>query len=352
MTFSLFDHPHFSMLLGRDDLCSMFAPDAEILAMLRFEANLALAEADAGVIPEAAAVAIADVAGAFQADVDQLSAGVARDGLVVPALVTALRQTLDEAHRPHLHFGATSQDVIDTGLVLRLKAASALLRDDIGSVIRRLDQLSKEHGNRPLMGRTRMQRALPVRVADRIGIWRRPLMHHLEALDQLESHLLAVQFGGPVGTLETLGEKGPEVRARLAERLALNDPGCCWHTERGRIVDLACWLSKVSGSIGKIGQDVILMAQNEVGEAVIGNGGRSSAMPHKRNPIRAELLVTLARYNAVELGMVHQALIHEGERSGSAWSLEWLALPMMIGATGAALANASAMLGDLEICPR
>ncbi|MGI9505013.1 MAG: 3-carboxy-cis,cis-muconate cycloisomerase, partial [Geminicoccaceae bacterium] len=275
------------------------------------------------------------------------STGVARDGLIVPTLVKELRKSLDEAHRPHLHFGATSQDVIDTGLVLRLKAAGALLRDDIGNVIKRLDQLSLERGRQPLMGRTRMQRALEVRVADRIGIWRRPLEHHLEALDRLESHLLAVQFGGPVGTLETLGDKGSEVRARLAERLALVDPGCCWHTDRSRIADIANWLSKVSGTLGKIGQDVVLMAQNEVGEVEISGGGLSSAMPHKKNPVRAEMLVSLARYNAVQLGGIHQAVVHENERSGSAWTLEWLTLPMMVAATGAALGVVGGLLDDM-----
>ncbi|MEM9624790.1 MAG: 3-carboxy-cis,cis-muconate cycloisomerase [Pseudomonadota bacterium] len=346
--FSLFDHPHFEMLLGREDLKALFAPEAEVQAMLRFEASLALAEADAGVIPEAMADAVVAAIDGFEPDHGALAAGVARDGVLVPSLIAALRQTLDEAHRAHLHFGATSQDAIDTGLMLRLKAACALLRDDIEAVISKLEQHAVVAGGRPLMGRTRMQRALQVRVADRIGIWRGTLVHHLEALDRLEDEVLAVQFGGPVGTLEALGDRGAAVRAGLAKRLGLKDPGGCWHTERGRIVDLATWLSKVSGALGKIGQDVALMAQSEIGEATLSGGGRSSAMAHKRNPVRAEVLVALARYNAVELGALHQALVHEGERSGSAWTLEWLALPTMIATTGAALANASAMIDDLK----
>ena len=349
MTFSLFDHPHFKSLLGRDDLAALFTPEAEIDAMLRFEAGLALAEADAGVIPAASAAAIIEAIGRFEPDADALAAGVARDGLVVPALITALRATLDEPHRPHLHFGATSQDVIDTGLVLRLKAASALLRQDLERIIEKLDQLSRKHGHQPLMGRTRMQRALQVHVADRIGIWRGPLAGHLDALGRLEKLLFAVQFGGPVGTLDALGDDGPRVRALLAVRLDLADPGGCWHTDRGRIADFGGWLSKVSGSLGKIGQDVALMAQNEIGEVVVSGGGRSSAMAHKRNPIGAELLVALARSNAAQLGGLHQALVHEGERSGSAWTLEWLTLPLMVAATGAALGLADRLLDQLEL---
>ncbi|MDH3660564.1 MAG: 3-carboxy-cis,cis-muconate cycloisomerase [Alphaproteobacteria bacterium] len=352
MTFSPFDHPHFATLFGRDDLALLFAPETEIDAMLRFEEALALAEADLGVIPKEAAAAIAEAIAGFAPDVEALKAGVARDGLVAPALIAELRATLDEAHRPHLHKGATSQDVIDTGLVLRLKAAIALLSDDIGGIIAKLDRLADGREDAPLMGRTRMQRALPIRLADRIGIWRHPLVDHLEALAQLKGRLLAVQLGGPVGTLETLGAHGPRVRARLAERLELADPGRSWHTERGRVADIAHWLSKVSGSLGKIGQDVVLMAQNEIGEAAIGDGGRSSAMPHKRNPVLAELLIALARYNAAAAGAMHQALVHEGERSGSAWALEWLTLPPMIAATGAALSIANTMLDKLEIHAR
>ena len=351
MTFSLFDHPHFKSLLGRGDLAALFTPAAEIEAMLRFEEALALAEAEAGVIPPEAAAAISAAISAFAADDDLLAAGVARDGLVVPSLIAALRDRLDEAHRPHLHVGATSQDVIDTGLILRLKTAIPILCDDIIRLVAVLDRLDGERGEQTLMARTRMQHALPIRLTDRLAAWRRPLADLAEGRGRLDEELFAVQLGGPVGTLEQLGDKGGEVRALLAKRLDLADPGCCWHTERGRIADLAGWLSKVSGGLGKIGQDVVLMAQNEIGEAVVGGGGRSSAMPHKRNPIRAELLITLARYNAVQLSAFHHALVHEGERSGAAWCLEWLALPAMVATTGAALSNAVALLADLEFPP-
>ena len=347
MTYSLFDHPHFPPLLTREDLAALFTAEAEIEAMLRFEAALANAEAEAGVIPEAAASAIIEATRTFERDDAALAASVCRDGLLVPVLVKEIRKNLDEAHRPHLHFGATSQDVIDTGLMLRLKAAFALFAGDIESVVGQLEKLTTAAGSRPLMGRTRMQRALQVSVADRIGIWKAPLVQYLEAMDELRGHALAVQFGGPVGTLEKLGDKGPLVRKILAEKLGLADPGCCWHTDRSRIADIANWLAKVSGTLGKIGQDIVLMAQNEVGEVEIAGGGLSSAMPHKKNPVRAELLVSLARYNAVQLGGIHQAVVHENERSGSAWTLEWLTLPMMVATTGAALGVVGGLLVDM-----
>ncbi len=347
MTYSLYDHPHFRTLLTREDLATRFATDAEIQAMLRFEVALAEAEAETGVIPEKAASAIAEATKNFVVDEKALAAGVARDGLVVPTLVKELRSNLDEPHRPHLHYGATSQDVIDSGLMLRLKDALALFAHDLEGVIAKLRSHADSSGNRPFMAKTRMQRALEIRLADRISIWKAPLERHLTALDGLRDHSLAVQLAGPVGTLDKLGDREAEVRQLMSKKLALADPGGSWHTDRTRITDIANWFSKVSGSLGKIGQDVVLMAQNEVGEAVIEGGGLSSAMPHKRNPVLAELLVTLARYNAGQLGTIHQAMVHENERSGSAWTLEWLVLPQMAAATGASLKLAADMLDAL-----
>ncbi len=236
-----------------------------------------------------------------------------------------------------------------SGLVLRVKAALAILRRDLAAVLGDLAALGETQGKTEIMGRTRMQRALPIAMADRIATWASPLAHHLEALDALERRVLAVQLGGPVGTLEKLGAQGDAVRTALAERLELADPGRPWHAERDRMADLAHWLSQVSGALGKIGQDLVLMAQNEVGEAVLATGGLSSAMAHKRNPVLAEILITLARLNAGQLASMHQALVHEGERSGAAWTLEWLVLPEMIATTAASLQVGQGCLQGLEI---
>jgi len=145
---------------------------------------------------------------------------------------------------------------------------------------------------------------------------------------------------------EELDELGMSA-AELARRLGLAD-GPCWHSERDCLADFASWLSLVSGALGKIGQDVALMAQNEIGEVKLAEGGGSSAMPHKSNPVRAEVLVALARFNAGLLGAEHQALVHENERSGAAWTLEWLTLPQMVAATGAAMRHAAALCGGLR----
>jgi 3-carboxy-cis,cis-muconate cycloisomerase len=347
--FSLFDHPHFSALLLHEPIAALFSADAELAAMLRFEAALAVVEAEQRVIPQQAATAIVDAMATFAPDANALAAGVARDGLVVPALIALLRDVVGTEHGRHVHFGATSQDVIDSSLILRIKAALAILRHELGAILGDLAALGAAQGKTEVMGRTRMQRALPIAMADRIATWASPLEHHLEALVALERRVLAVQLGGPVGTLEKLGARGPAVRAALAKRLELADPGRPWHAERDRMTDLAHWLAQVSGALGKIGQDLVLMAQNEVGEAVLAVGGLSSAMAHKRNPVLAEVLIALARLNAGQLAAMHQALVHEGERSGAAWTLEWLVLPEMIATTAASLKVCAGCLQGLEI---
>ena len=349
MVYSLFDHRHFSKILKHHRIEAHFTEQAEIEAMLRFEGALAAVEADLGLIPKAAGRAIETTATALQPDPECLAIGIQRDALVVPVLVHILRKAVGADHGKHVHFGATSQDVIDTGLILRLRDALTILRNDLAAVVSALEVLKAKFGRFKIMGRTRMQCALPIAFDDRIDTWMEPLSRHQDALTSLGVRLLSVQFGGAVGTLDKLGDAGPHVRAALAKRLSLTDPGSAWHVQRDRIADLVHWLSQVSGSVGKIGQDLLLMTQNEIGEATLASTGTSSTMPHKRNPVQAELLVTLARLNAGKLGTMGQSIIHEGERSGVAWTLEWFVLPEMIATTAASLMIAKTALEGLEI---
>ena len=270
-------------------------------------------------------------------DMDILRAGAANDGLIVPALVRALKTSADADLRDVIHTGLTSQDVIDTAFVLLAKAVLDLFRVRLVELRSRIGTLSRQFGDRPIMGRTRMQAAVPIRVADRLRAWAAPVDAHLDRLDQLEPRLLRLQFGGPVGMRDGIG--AARMAAALAAELNLPDPGAAWHTDRGSIAELAGWLSIVTGSVGKIGQDIALMAQMGPQELTLKSGGTSSAMPHKQNPVRAELLVTLARYNASQLAAMHHSLVHEQERSGAAWALEWMILPDMLMATGCSLVS-------------
>jgi 3-carboxy-cis,cis-muconate cycloisomerase len=346
MAVSPFDHPLLSGLFGDDTAMRYFSADAEIGAMLDFERALAEAEATEGIIEAEAVSAIAAALDKFVPDMAALKAGTGRDGVVVPELVRQLRVAIGKPHDADLHFGATSQDVIDTALILRLKPAIEHIDTMLAEFAEALSAIERRFGIRRLMGRTRMQSAIEISVADRVLSWRAPLARHRIRLSEQRKDLLVVQFGGAAGTLDKLGDKAGAVRSALAERLGLGDAPQ-WHSQRDRLADFANVLSLITGSLGKFGQDMALMVQIG-GEIELTGGGGSSAMPHKQNPVAAEVLDTLARFNATQLSGMHQALVHEQERSGAAWALEWLLLPQMVGATAGALRLANLLVGQIE----
>jgi len=346
MTVSPFDHPLLSSLLGDEETTRHFSVEAEIAAVLAFEQALAEAEADNGIIGRDAAAAIVAALSSFRPDTGLLRAGVAKDGVMVPELVRQIRMAVGEPHGASVHFGATSQDVIDTALVLRLKSVVEHLSLLLTENIVRLSALDERFGGRALTGMTRMQPAIPIQVSDRVKAWLVPLQRHQKRLSEQSARLLVVQFGGAAGTLENLGDKGNAVRAALAAKLGLGDTPQ-WHSQRDTLADFAGWLSLVTGSLGKFGHDIALMAQGGA-EIELSGGGGSSAMPHKQNPVKAEALVALGRFNATQLSGMHHALVHEQERSGSAWTLEWLLLPQMVVATAAALRLAAELAAQIE----
>ncbi|QLF68429.1 3-carboxy-cis,cis-muconate cycloisomerase [Peteryoungia desertarenae] len=333
MTVGVFDHPVLAGLLGDESLYELFTVEAELAAMLAFEVALAQAQAAFELIPNEAADAIARLPSGFAPDVVLLRQAIGSDGVVIPELVRQWREALGE-HAPHVHFGATSQDAIDTGLMLRLKPALSLIAQRLLNLIAELAALKQRHGHVQLMGRTRMQAALPILAGDRIASWQDPLADLDARLRAFRETGLPLQLGGAVGTLEKLGDKAAEIRADVARRLELADHSQ-WHSQRTVIADLGHLVSLITGSLGKFGQDIALMADN--GSVRLSGGGASSAMPHKRNPVKAEVLVTLARFNAVQLSGLHHSLVHEQERSGAAWTLEWMILPQMVVACGGAL---------------
>lgn len=340
MTRSLLNH-----LVGDAEFEALFTDAAEIAAILKFEAALAGAEADAGLISETAATAIGKAIAAFTPDMADVAQGIARDGVIVPALVRQLRAVAGE-HGKSVHLGATSQDAIDTGLMLRLATAIGLIEQRLVALESALGALSERDGAQTMMAHTRMQQALPIPVSTKIAAWTAPFARSRKTLAALRRRLLVIQLGGPVGTRAELGDKAELLAKRLAERLDLGlaEP---WHTERDPIGELGSLLSLISGSLGKFGADVALLAQNEVSIVKVEGGGGSSAMAHKSNPVNAELLVALARFNAGLLGTLHQSLVHEYERSGAAWTLEWMVLPQMVVATGASLRIATALAGQI-----
>lgn len=347
MSYTPYNAPLLSGLLGDAAVVRHFSIAAELSAMTRFEAALAKAEGACGVIPSEAAEAIARACASFAPNIPEIGQATARDGVAVPEFVRQLRAHVGEVHGGSVHCGATSQDVIDTSLVVRLRDVTTVLDQRLQLLDERLAKLAERCGDRPLEGRTRMRRAVPITVADRLENWRRPLADHRDRLAALSPRLFRIQFGGAAGTLDALGDKAEAVAAALAEALQLDAPERHWQTDRSPIADFANWLSLLTGSLGKIGQDIALMAQDERCEIRLAGGGGSSAMPHKQNPVRAEVLVALARFNATLIGGIHQALVHEQERSGAAWTLEWMIVPQMAAVAGAATLNATTLIGDI-----
>lgn len=336
----------FSATLCRDiESEGFFAPTAEISAMLAFEVALAAAQAACGLIPQAAAEAIAEGCLQFAPDHAALNAGLLKDGVLGPSFVKALRQSLPQTAQDYLHFGATSQDLTDTALTLRLKPLLALFETLLTDLLNALSALAQSQGHIKIMAQTRMQAALPISVANKLASWQRPLHRHQDRLRTLAPRLLVIQLGGPVGNRAELGDKADDVAAGLAARLQLGNAPC-WQTARDPIVELGSTLALVAGTLGKIGQDAALLAQTENGSLKIAGGGASSAMAHKANPVTAELLVALAHYTAGLAGTLNHAMIHENERSGASWTLEWLTLPPLASATGAALRHA------IDLCKR
>ncbi len=334
-------------LLVDDELVALIGTEADCSAMLRFELALAVAQAEVGLIPREAAHRIVAAAQTFRLNLERLRLGTLKDGVVVPELIRQLRAHVGEPHSKHLHTGATSQDVIDTALALKLDPALALFDARLNTAISALDRLKAEFGGEPLMGRTRMQAAIPITVGQRIAVWQGLLDRAAKGLVEVRDRNLIISLAGAAGSSDKLGDRADEIRHLMASSLGLSVPDYVPHSARDRIAILGGWLSLVTGALGKIGQDIALMAQNEFGEIALAGSGGSSAMAHKQNPVRAELLVTLARFNAVQVSGLYQSLIHEQERSGAAWTLEWLILPQMLNATGVALLHAGNLLAAI-----
>lgn len=334
-------------VLGDAVTRARLSPERQIRDLLRVEAAFSRALGQVGGVELAKAEAAAQAIESAKLDETTLIADAAQDGMPVPGLVRQLRALMDPSLHDALHGGLTSQDVMDTALMLSVGDCLLTFEDRLRSIVGQLRSLSDGAEETVLMGRTRMQAALPVPLSHRILAWRAPLGEHLADLQDLRERIRVVQMGGPVGTSDSFGEGAVALREAFAAQLGLVavDP---WHTNRTRLAVLGAWLARVTGSLSKIGHDVALMAQQGLDEVRLASGGRSSAMAHKSNPILAESLVSLGRDSSVQLAALHLALEHEQERSGVAWALEWLVLPRLMESTGAALQRADQLLDMLS----
>ena len=349
MAASPFDAAIYRELLQDDEVAALFSDTAELRALIRVEVALAKVQGELGLIPLDSASAIGRDITATQIDPASLAAATGRDGVPVPALIAALRATMESPeHAQYLHWGATSQDIMDTGLMLRLREMCDLVDQRLKLLLQALAHNADAHAELPMAARTRAQIATPTSFGAVIAAWGTPLLTHLEVLAQLKSRLLRVSLGGASGNATALGDKADAVRSALAAELELGDSPFCWHSDRTALSEFASLLTRVSGSLAKMAEDIILATRSEVAELSLMRGGGSSTMPQKYNPVVAETLVSLFQLNTAMDGLMAQALLHHQQRDGVAWALEWHALPQICMATAKALALALDLAGEMQ----
>jgi 3-carboxy-cis,cis-muconate cycloisomerase len=338
--FSPLDSQLYGASFTDDRVAELFTDVHHVKTMLEVETVLARVQAKLGLIPEVAAVEIERAAQSLEIDFALFRAGIENDGFPVIELVRQLRTKVSSNAADFVHFGATTQDILDTANALRIRDALEIICELLGTVIAKLAQLARAHRSTIMAGRTHTQQALPITFGFKVASWLAPLLRHHERLRELEPRINVVQFGSAVGTLAALGNRGLEVQHALAVELNLNEPLMPWHTQRDNVTELAGWLALVTSSLGKMAQDVLLLAQSEIAEVRESNDanrGGSSTMPQKSNPITSELILTIARMNATLLPALHHANLHEHERGTHGMQLEWLSLAQMIGLTSGAL---------------
>ena len=333
----------------------IFSDRGRLQGMLDFEAALARAEARLGVIPKAAAPPIEAQCQEKLFDIDALAPAAALAGNTAIPMVKALTALVgkkDKEAAGYVHWGATSQDAMDTGLVLQLRSAFDLIDADLERLADALARLAKKHKRTPMAGRTWLQQALPITLGLKAAGALSAVERHRMRLNKLRAHGLVIQFGGAAGTLASLGERGLEIAKALAAELKLGDPDIPWHAHRDRIAEVATTLGLLVGTLGKIAQDIALMMQSEVGEAfepaAPGRGG-SSTMPHKRNPVGCAVVLAAATKVPALVSVMLAAMVQEHERGLGNWHAEWETLPEICMLCAGALGQIVQMIEGLEI---
>ncbi|KNG93432.1 hypothetical protein ATO11_12560 [Pseudaestuariivita atlantica] len=340
----------YASLYGDAEVAACLDDATQVRAMIRVEAALARAEGAVGVVPDEAAARLAEALDGIGIAPGDLAEGAAQAGVVVPALVAALRRGLPDDLAHWVHWGATSQDIVDTAMVLCLRDAMDAIAARLVRVIDGLQRLSNAQAVQVMAGRTRGQVATPVTFGLKAARWAQPLLGAEAGLDALARALFRIQFGGASGAGTAIAPHGPAVGAAMARELGLHDAPP-WHTDRSPYLALAAWAQGVAAGLSKCAGDVILLVRSEIAEVTAGAGGGSSTMPQKANPVGAEAIRALA----VLCGQAAQGLAgfaaHAEERDGTAWPLDWVYLPQLVVSLGAALRHAEALVTSLDPRP-
>jgi 3-carboxy-cis,cis-muconate cycloisomerase len=351
---TVLDSRLFRDSFGTPEMRDAFSDAATVARYVEVEVALAKAEAKVGVIPAEAAAEIAKRASAETLDWDLMRKETDNVGYPILPLVHQLVKQCGEAGR-YVHWGATTQDIMDTATVLQLRAGLTIIENDIAALRKILADLAKKHRNTAMAGRTHLQQALPVTFGYKAAIWLAMFDRHAQRLEQLKPRVLVGQFAGAAGTLASLGDKGLDVQAALCAELKLDVPVSTWHVARDGFAETLNFLALVTGTLGKIALDIMIMASTEYGELYepfVPGRGASSTMPQKRNPISSELMLAASKAVRQHAGLMTDAMIHDFERATGPWHAEWMAIPESFVLTAGALHQAKFALGGLIVDDR
>ncbi len=326
------------------------APDYQ--TYLAVEVTLAQVQAELGLIPKVSAEAIAKHAKIENFDMARLQFDFKIVGFPIVGLVRQITELVPEGHGQFAHWGATTQDIMDTGLIMVLQKVTALIDAQLDEGIEALIQLAVAHDDTLMSGRSQLQQAVPVTFGYKVAGWAKVLVRHKQRLSDLAPRLLQVQFGGAVGTMVAVHPHGAAIRAGLAAHLGLADPGFAWHSHRDALVEFSNFLGLLTGTLAKIATDIVFMAQTEVAEVrepSVKGRGISSTMPHKRNPVLSQQILVAARQVRGIVPMMLEAMIQDHERGTGSWQSEWTLVPEACTQSLAALANMVELTRGLEV---
>lgn len=347
--------PLLDPLFGDAAMRAVFDDRARVQAMLDFEAALARAQARAGLFAPEIAERIGRACQVARFDLDALAMAAAGDGNPAIGLINALTAQLargDAEAAAQVHRGATSQDAIDTGTVLQMRAGLALIEARIDALAATLARLAREHRRSLMPGRTWLQQAVPISFGLKAAGWLDGVLYARTALRELRPRALSLQFGGAAGSLSALGADGVRVAEALALELRLALPAAPWHGQRGRIVEVGAWLAMLIGALAKIARDIALLMQSEIAEVreppVPGRGG-SSAMPNKRNPVACAVAIAAATRAPGLVATLFAAMPQEHERGLGGWPAEWETLPELFRLAAGSLAQLQPALAGLQV---
>ena len=346
------DSALFRDMFGTPGMRAIFSDEALVGRYVEVEVALARAEARCGIIPAKAAEAIAAAGAGAAFDWPRLKAETDNVGYPILAIVHQLAEQAGEAGR-YVHWGATTQDIMDTASVLQVRAALDLVGADIEVLRGILADLAARHRDTPMAGRTHLQQALPVTFGYKVAIWLAAMDRHAERLEQLRPRVLVGQFAGAAGTLASLGEDGFRVQEAFCEELSLGQPVVTWHVARDGLAEAVAFLGLVTGTLAKVATDIMLMMSTEFGgevmEPFVKGRGASSTMPQKRNPISSEIMLATAKAARQQVALILDAMVQDFERATGPWHLEWLALPESFLLAASCLHQAKFALSGLTV---